>query len=185
MHSVLLIDEILRNIFSLCLYHDRPRHDLVSASRSCKSWKDPALDLVWDRLTSFEPLLLLLPGVLVVILALYTLRTWLYSGRTRGVSNMSVTDKNLKLIPPYPKILTTFRLSTQMLSQTLQAYIYIFPDATGFSYQSIYRTVFGPWTSTSGSKLIIPGSIPCCIIISVHLVLNFSKSGSEVLPPNA
>lgn len=66
MHSVLLIDEILRHIFYLCLYHDRHRHTLVSASRSCKSWRDPALDLVWDRLTSFEPLLLLLPGVLVI-----------------------------------------------------------------------------------------------------------------------
>lgn len=66
MHSVLLIDEILRNIFNLCLYHDRHRHTLVSASRSCKSWKDPALDLVWARLTSFKPLLLLLPGILVI-----------------------------------------------------------------------------------------------------------------------
>lgn len=64
MHSALLIDEILRNIFYLCLDHNR--HNLVSASRSCKSWKDPALDLVWDRLTSFEPLLRLLPGVLVI-----------------------------------------------------------------------------------------------------------------------
>ena len=66
MHSALLIDEILRNIFDLCSYHDRRRHTLVCASLSCKSWRDPALDLVWDRLTSFEPLLLLLPGVLVI-----------------------------------------------------------------------------------------------------------------------
>jgi len=66
MHSALLIDEVLRNIFYLCSYYDRHRHTLVSASRSCKSWRDPALDLVWDHLTSFEPLLLLLPGVLVV-----------------------------------------------------------------------------------------------------------------------
>ncbi|KAF8817389.1 hypothetical protein BYT27DRAFT_7332722 [Phlegmacium glaucopus] len=66
MHSALLIDEILRNIFYLCSYHNRHRHTLVSASRSCKSWRDPALDFVWDRLTSFEPLLLLLPGVLVI-----------------------------------------------------------------------------------------------------------------------
>lgn len=81
------------------------------------------LDLVWDRLTSFEPLLLLLPGVwssmanMYVLIfvpltnsisfihspfpALYTPRIWLCSGRTRDVLNMSVTDENSKFIPPY------------------------------------------------------------------------------------
>ncbi|KAF8159480.1 hypothetical protein B0H34DRAFT_858280 [Crassisporium funariophilum] len=61
MHSALLIDEILRHIFLFVSEHHRP--SLISAARSCKTWKDPALDFVWNRLPSFEPLLLLLPGI--------------------------------------------------------------------------------------------------------------------------
>lgn len=59
MHSVLLIDEILRHIFLFCSYD---RASLVSAAQSCKAWKDPALDFLWYRLTSIEPLLLILHG---------------------------------------------------------------------------------------------------------------------------
>jgi len=57
MHPVLLIDEILRHIFIFC-----SRASLVSAAQSCKAWKDPALDSVWYRLPSIEPLLFLLRG---------------------------------------------------------------------------------------------------------------------------
>jgi hypothetical protein len=60
MHPVLLIDEILRHIFSFCSYYDRA--SLVSAAQSCKAWKDPALDFLWYRLASIEPLLLILHG---------------------------------------------------------------------------------------------------------------------------
>ncbi|KAF8906259.1 hypothetical protein CPB84DRAFT_1675984 [Gymnopilus junonius] len=56
MHPALLIDEILRLIFSFCLECDRK--SLLSAARTCKAWKDPALDFIWSRLSSPEPLLL-------------------------------------------------------------------------------------------------------------------------------
>ncbi|KAF8967599.1 hypothetical protein BDZ97DRAFT_1916552 [Flammula alnicola] len=64
MHSALLIDEILRQIFYFSSENDRS--SLVSAARACKAWKDPALDFIWDRLFSFGPLLLLLPSVSVI-----------------------------------------------------------------------------------------------------------------------
>lgn len=63
MHPVFLIDEILRRIFYFCSEYDQ--HSLVCSARTCKAWKDPALDLVWNRLFSLSPLLLLLPGISV------------------------------------------------------------------------------------------------------------------------
>lgn len=60
MHSALLIDELLRQIF---LFIEDDRKSLLASARSCKAWKDPALDYIWEHLTSFGPLLLLLPGV--------------------------------------------------------------------------------------------------------------------------
>jgi hypothetical protein len=59
MHPALLIDEILRHVFLFCFEDDRP--SLVAAAQACKAWKDPALDFIWDRLSSFKPLLHLLP----------------------------------------------------------------------------------------------------------------------------
>ncbi|CAA7265135.1 unnamed protein product [Cyclocybe aegerita] len=61
MHLALLIDQLLLQIFSFCLEYDRP--SLVAAALTCRAWKDPALDLVWDCLLSVEPLLRLLPGI--------------------------------------------------------------------------------------------------------------------------
>ncbi|KAF9477596.1 hypothetical protein BDN70DRAFT_934095 [Pholiota conissans] len=65
MHSALLIDEILRQIFSFNSGDARP--SLVSAALTCKAWKDPALDFVWDQLSSFGPLLSLLPTITDIV----------------------------------------------------------------------------------------------------------------------
>lgn len=61
MHRALLIDEILRDIFEFCL--ESGRGTLVQVARSCKSWKDPALDKIWRRLSWVGPLLDLIPGL--------------------------------------------------------------------------------------------------------------------------
>ncbi|KAJ7577012.1 hypothetical protein C8J56DRAFT_1031734 [Mycena floridula] len=59
MHDALLIDEIIREIFSLCGGNSA----LVPAARTCKAWKDPALDAVWRHLGSIQPLLdLIIPS---------------------------------------------------------------------------------------------------------------------------
>ncbi|KAF9038465.1 hypothetical protein BJ165DRAFT_1531555 [Panaeolus papilionaceus] len=50
MHFALLLDEILRLIFEDC-----DRKYLVSAALTCKAWKDPALDVVWQKLDSSKP----------------------------------------------------------------------------------------------------------------------------------
>lgn len=60
MHPALLIDELLRQIL---LFVDDDRKSLLASARTCKAWKDPALDYIWAHLASFGPLLLLLPGV--------------------------------------------------------------------------------------------------------------------------
>ncbi|KAF9563097.1 hypothetical protein CPC08DRAFT_341092 [Agrocybe pediades] len=61
MHQALLIDEIFREIASFTLEYGRK--SLICAARTCRAWKDPALDFIWERLPSVEPLLVLLPGV--------------------------------------------------------------------------------------------------------------------------
>jgi hypothetical protein len=70
MHQVLLIDEIVQDIFELCFeYADGGKeklHDLCQVARCCKAWKDPALDRLWRRLPCVIPLLSLIPGLFQV-----------------------------------------------------------------------------------------------------------------------
>ncbi|EDR14579.1 uncharacterized protein LACBIDRAFT_292032 [Laccaria bicolor S238N-H82] len=61
MHPALLIDEVIRNVFDIC--SEQGLYTLSRAARCCKAWKDPALDFIWVRLPSAEPLLRLLPAV--------------------------------------------------------------------------------------------------------------------------
>ncbi|KAJ6619867.1 hypothetical protein B0H10DRAFT_1126224 [Mycena sp. CBHHK59/15] len=58
MHPALLLDDVLRQIFNLC-----PESSLPAAARSCRDWRDPALDCIWSRLSSLVPLLNLIPGL--------------------------------------------------------------------------------------------------------------------------
>ena len=59
MHPVLLIDEVLEMILESCAEWDRTEYlsTLCKVARSCKAWKEPALDRLWQRLDSVEPLL--------------------------------------------------------------------------------------------------------------------------------
>lgn len=58
MHQVFWVDEILRHILS---YTAENKRDLATLARVCRSWKDPALDFIWERLPSILPLLHLTP----------------------------------------------------------------------------------------------------------------------------
>ncbi|KAG6331281.1 hypothetical protein ID866_7809 [Astraeus odoratus] len=53
MHSCLLIDEILQNIFT---FIDK-RSDLYALARTCRTLNRPAIDLLWETLTEIAPLL--------------------------------------------------------------------------------------------------------------------------------
>ncbi|KAF8915991.1 hypothetical protein CPB85DRAFT_1432368 [Mucidula mucida] len=55
MQNTLFIDEILREIFHWSAGQDLPR-----AAQVCRAWKDPALDALYESLTSLKPLLDLL-----------------------------------------------------------------------------------------------------------------------------
>lgn len=59
MHSILFIDEILREIFQWCAISGGS--DLPRAARTCQAWKDPALDALYNHLSLLKPLLSLLP----------------------------------------------------------------------------------------------------------------------------
>ncbi|KAF8216610.1 hypothetical protein K438DRAFT_1559113 [Mycena galopus ATCC 62051] len=58
MHPVLLLDDVLRQILDLC-----PKATLPAVARTCRSWKEPALDVIWSHLASLVPLLSLIPGL--------------------------------------------------------------------------------------------------------------------------
>ncbi|KAJ6515048.1 hypothetical protein C8R47DRAFT_1032707 [Mycena vitilis] len=57
MHKVLLLDDVLRQILDLC------PTALPAVARTCRAWKDPALDGIWCHVGSLAPLLNLIPGL--------------------------------------------------------------------------------------------------------------------------
>ncbi|KAK0202572.1 hypothetical protein DFS33DRAFT_1263476 [Desarmillaria ectypa] len=61
MHQVLLIDEILQEIFHWCSVLEVSV--LSQAARTCQAWKEPALDALYRQLSSVEPLWSLLPSM--------------------------------------------------------------------------------------------------------------------------
>ncbi|KAJ7654466.1 hypothetical protein DFH06DRAFT_1047163 [Mycena polygramma] len=60
MHEVLLLDDVLRQILDLC------PTALPAVARTCRAWKDPALDGIWCHVGSLVPLLNLIPGLTYV-----------------------------------------------------------------------------------------------------------------------
>ncbi|KAJ3759784.1 hypothetical protein EV360DRAFT_81771 [Lentinula raphanica] len=62
MHQTLLIDEIFDLILDPCI----GTHTLAQVAQTCQAWKDPALNRLWSRLSSFKPLLNLIPGLTLV-----------------------------------------------------------------------------------------------------------------------
>lgn len=64
MQRALLIDEIIRHIFSFSA--ENGLATLNALARCCRTWEDPALDYLWTRLSSIAPLLQLIPGVELV-----------------------------------------------------------------------------------------------------------------------
>lgn len=61
MHSVLLIDEILRAVLAHVREGGNPNSEFARLATICQAWKDPVLDYLWETLPSTEPLLALLP----------------------------------------------------------------------------------------------------------------------------
>ncbi|KAF8548435.1 hypothetical protein OG21DRAFT_761101 [Imleria badia] len=55
MHQVLQIQEILRNIFDHCRYPE-VTSDLPALARTCRAFKEPALDVLWEKLLDPSPL---------------------------------------------------------------------------------------------------------------------------------
>lgn len=71
MHPVLQIPEVLLNIFSRCVpsgFSAESRksidRDLAALARTCRAFKEPALDILWSDLQDPSPLLRCLPEIL-------------------------------------------------------------------------------------------------------------------------
>lgn len=58
MHPVLRIQEILLNIFGHLF---KPPSDLLALARTCRAFKEPALDVLWEELDDLTPLVRCLP----------------------------------------------------------------------------------------------------------------------------
>jgi F-box-like len=74
-HRCLEIEEILCNVFKTI----ESSNSLAALARTCKSFTNPALDLLWYRLWSLEPLLKTLPSTAFVIRAEGKPETWVYT----------------------------------------------------------------------------------------------------------
>ena len=64
MHHALEIQEILLNIIRHCYPPGRwgVAPDLPILARTCRAFKDPALDVLWEELHDFSPLVRCLPS---------------------------------------------------------------------------------------------------------------------------
>ena len=68
MHHVLYVEDILREIFSYLLPlpprcpSRSSRMVIVAVARTCRSFKEPALDILWEDLQDLTPLVRCLPG---------------------------------------------------------------------------------------------------------------------------
>ncbi|KAF8550680.1 hypothetical protein OG21DRAFT_1513704 [Imleria badia] len=66
MHHALRLEEILLNIFGHC-YSPSPinrqhvPHDLATLARTCRTFKEPALDILWTELVNLSPLVRCVP----------------------------------------------------------------------------------------------------------------------------
>ncbi|KAI6018370.1 hypothetical protein EDC04DRAFT_453299 [Pisolithus marmoratus] len=63
MHPCLSVDEILRLIFG---FIDDRGSTLCALARTCRTFHEPAMDLIWETLTTFEPVLLNLPSARIL-----------------------------------------------------------------------------------------------------------------------
>lgn len=72
MHHALRLEEILLNIFASGHYRtpgpinkqdnaSHPTTDLAALARTCRTFKEPALDVLWAELTNLSPLVRCLP----------------------------------------------------------------------------------------------------------------------------
>ncbi|KAF9786947.1 hypothetical protein BJ322DRAFT_1107036 [Thelephora terrestris] len=57
MHSALLVDELLQEVFNLCCSGNEYRKTLVQLARCCQAWKEPALRKAWETLPCVTPLM--------------------------------------------------------------------------------------------------------------------------------
>ena len=58
MHHALQIQEILLNVLGRCCSpsEHEPSSDLPALGRTCRAFKEPVLDLLWEQLTDLTPL---------------------------------------------------------------------------------------------------------------------------------
>lgn len=66
MHHALRLEEILLNIFGQCYppsstNASRATADLAALARTCRTFKEPALDVLWTELANLSPLARCLP----------------------------------------------------------------------------------------------------------------------------
>ena len=62
MHHALQIQEILQNIFDYCRRVHGATTDLPALARTCRTFKEPALDVLWEQLDDVSPIARCLPG---------------------------------------------------------------------------------------------------------------------------
>ncbi|KAG1732228.1 uncharacterized protein EDB91DRAFT_1030907, partial [Suillus paluster] len=87
MHVCLLPTEILMDIFALLLYDTSTSDTLAALARTCRTFKEPALDTLWENINGFEPLISCLPeGVSSMEQGKLTLQRPLLIGEWRIIS---------------------------------------------------------------------------------------------------
>jgi len=80
MHRALYVEDIIHDVFFYIQFHSpiimlpdlQSQIDFLSLARTCRTFKEPALDILWERLEDLSPLVRCLPEA-----------SWVYLGGVR------------------------------------------------------------------------------------------------------
>lgn len=115
MHHALELDEILLNIFAYCnppgfknskyLPPLSATADLVALARTCRIFKEPALDILWSELSDLAPLARCLPEISYQLAPGFKVSSRCFSSRFNGCKHLAIalrsgihlTDRSNKL----------------------------------------------------------------------------------------
>lgn len=105
MHFCLLPPEILLQIFSTCEFYQLicSHATLASLARTCRTFQEPALDILWKNINGFEPLIACLPECVgnIDIRGRLTLERPPLNGECRLIGRYTQRIRSLTVFPTH------------------------------------------------------------------------------------
>lgn len=124
MHAVFRVDEIFTTILNF-IYEDCSLTTLTSLARTCKTFQDPSLDILWQNQSSLFPILRCLSGAVgqrSVLDGRVVEHTHTLPPRdVKSLQHSLVCDVNYTLVNPYSRRCSTWLESRALRNGKLSA----------------------------------------------------------------